>query len=79
MYSTCSISPIENDTVVARALDKMHKRGDAVEVVRDYNDLVKLIGAEETEHGTLALPDKTKGWGPLFWTVLSKAKRGNRD
>jgi len=79
VYSTCSISPIENDTVVARALDKMHKRGDAVEVVRDYNDLVKLIGAEETEHGTLALPDKTKGWGPLFWTVLSKAKRGNRD
>ncbi len=71
VYSTCSISTMENDAVVARLLKK---RGQSVRVipVADVfaNEPEALIG-EATENGQMILPDTT-GFGPIYFSVLEK-------
>lgn len=63
VYSTCSISPLENDKVVERLFAK---RGDSLKLIR-----VELPLGEETEYGTMILPDRG-GWGPLYISVIEK-------
>ena len=63
VYSTCSISPLENDKVVERLFKK---RGENLRLVR-----VELPLGEETEFGTIVLPDRG-GWGPLYISVIEK-------
>jgi 16S rRNA C967 or C1407 C5-methylase (RsmB/RsmF family) len=63
VYSTCSISPLENDKVVERLFKK---RGDNLKLIR-----VELPLGEETEFGTIVLPD-SGGWGPLYISVIEK-------
>ena len=63
VYSTCALSPSENDAVVARVLKR---RADRVRTV----DVMPSIG-ERTEHGVAILPDRT-GWGPIFYSVLER-------
>ncbi|MGZ3774757.1 MAG: RsmB/NOP family class I SAM-dependent RNA methyltransferase [Pseudobdellovibrionaceae bacterium] len=64
VYSTCSISPTENDEVIRKLLKKK-------------KNSVKLcefslgIGGESTEFGTIFLPDAC-GFGPLYFSVLEK-------
>jgi len=63
VYSTCSISPLENDGVVERLIER---KGDFVRILRpDFP-----IG-EETKQGWWILPDIT-GWGPTYTAVLEK-------
>lgn len=63
VYSTCSISPYENDGVI----NKLHKR--------KVNEFTCLPGypnfGESTEYGTVFLPDEN-GWGPIYYSVLRK-------
>ncbi|MBX2988927.1 MAG: RsmB/NOP family class I SAM-dependent RNA methyltransferase [Bdellovibrionaceae bacterium] len=73
VYSTCSISPRENDAVVARLLKKK-KAG--VKVRRPdtgaiWPEEIRAL-AEETEHGWRFLPDRG-GIGPIYLAVLEKA------
>lgn len=68
VYSTCSVSPVENDKVVEKAL----KRNANMDVVRDCEPLVRLIGAEQTLYGHIACPDTANGWGPLYWCTMEK-------
>lgn len=63
VYSTCSLSKLENDAVVERILDK---KSDKVELVETEN-----ARAEKTKYGWLYLPDRSK-FGPLYWSVLKK-------
>lgn len=63
VYSTCSISPYENDQVI----DKLLQKKEGFSVV-EYQPL--LPGAEMTKHGWLWLPDKS-GFGPIFMSVVS--------
>lgn len=66
VYSTCSISPAENDGVVQKLLKKK-KTG------------VKLLeaplttGGERTEAGVAYFPDQC-GFGPLYFAVLQKVE-----
>lgn len=68
VYSTCSISPAENDEVVARLIKK--KKGEV--------QLVKMPSphpeAEITDCGYIFMPDRS-GFGPLYFAVLEKTSK----
>lgn len=65
VYSTCSISPEENDEVIRKLLKKKKDQVQLLEV-----DLLKY-GAEKTEFGYMFMPD-TCGFGPIYVSVIQK-------
>ncbi|XP_002993970.2 5-methylcytosine rRNA methyltransferase NSUN4 [Selaginella moellendorffii] len=64
VYSTCSLSQLENDCVISKALEKGKL---------DFEIIQKQwpVG-ERTEHGWIILPDVSQGWGPIYIAVLKK-------
>lgn len=63
VYSTCSISGLENDGV----LDRLHKsRGGRFQVEK-----VEAEQGEPTRHGWILLPDRT-GCGPIYFSVITR-------
>ena len=65
IYSTCSISPYENDLVIEKLLNK--KKNVVVNPLADYP------GGERAKFGIIFLPD-VAGLGPLYFCSLSKVK-----
>ncbi|MCK6509606.1 RsmB/NOP family class I SAM-dependent RNA methyltransferase [Myxococcota bacterium] len=65
LYSTCSISPLENDLVLARLL---HKKPSAFV----FLPLDLPPYAETTQHGYHILPDRSPH-GPIFLAALQKS------
>jgi 16S rRNA C967 or C1407 C5-methylase (RsmB/RsmF family) len=63
VYSTCALSPLENDDVIARMLKK--RSGEATVVPLEFD-----IG-EKTEHGWQILPDRT-GSGPIYLAAIER-------
>jgi 5-methylcytosine rRNA methyltransferase NSUN4 len=64
LYSTCALTPIENDGV----LEKLHKkRQDRFELLE-----VRLPFGEKTRYGWQVLPDTSEGRGPMY---AAKIKR----
>ncbi|MCB0377821.1 MAG: RsmB/NOP family class I SAM-dependent RNA methyltransferase [Bdellovibrionales bacterium] len=63
VYSTCSISPAENDGVI----DKLFKRHEGLFDVLES----PFAFGEKTQHGIQFLPDQ-EGWGPIFYSILEK-------
>lgn len=63
VYSTCSISPYENDHVIERLLKRKHEH---VEVARHRPPL-----GEPTARGWQIMPDRS-GYGPMYFAVLRK-------
>jgi 16S rRNA C967 or C1407 C5-methylase (RsmB/RsmF family) len=68
IYSTCSISPLENDGVIERLLKR--KQGQVL-IDPETQDLSDL---EKTEYGFQIFPDRFQGMGPIFMTRLIKMK-----
>lgn len=64
VYSTCSISPSENDGVIRKLLKK---KKNEVRLLENVSDL----GGEKTEFGVSFLPDRC-GFGPLYFTSIEK-------
>ena len=64
VYSTCALSPIENDGPVSRLLEKY-----SGEIALDEPDFA--LG-EKTEYGRLILPDAENGSGPMYVARLRK-------
>jgi 16S rRNA C967 or C1407 C5-methylase (RsmB/RsmF family) len=62
VYSTCSISPYENDSVIA----ELARRKEGTFSVEQPGD---SSHGEKTEFGMQFLPDKA-GWGPIYYSVL---------
>lgn len=65
VYSTCSISPEENDGVIRKLLKK---KKNAVKLL----EAPLGIGGERTEFGVAYMPDKA-GFGPLYFSVVEKS------
>lgn len=68
VYSTCSLSPLENEEVLRKFIKKREARFRFC-----YQELYKESRSviEEWEFGLQVLPDRT-GAGPIRWTVLQK-------
>ncbi|MFS4460912.1 RsmB/NOP family class I SAM-dependent RNA methyltransferase [Bdellovibrio sp. HCB2-146] len=64
VYSTCSISPEENDEVIKKLLKKKKTQ---VKLI----DAETGVGGERTEYGVAFLPD-TCGFGPLYYSIIEK-------
>ena len=64
VYSTCSISPLENDQVIQKLLKK---KSDQVELDTNVEGLSDF---EKTEFGFQMFPDRAKGAGPIFLSRL---------
>lgn len=64
VYSTCAISPFENDGVIDKLFKK--KEGEFSVVHKDLNF------GEPTRHGRLILPDKDFA-GPIYFAVIKKS------
>lgn len=76
VYSTCSISPLENDAVLERLLDR---KGDQISTDPSLGVALRLpmngtaeLNFEETKHGFQIFPDLNQGQGPLYFARLVK-------
>jgi 16S rRNA (cytosine1407-C5)-methyltransferase len=67
VYSTCALSPDENDRVVARAAARF-----GGSLVFDRPAYQGPGSAEETEHGLSILPDRACGAGPMYVCAMRK-------
>ena len=65
VYSTCSISPEENDEVVAKLVKKRKPR------ILRLSWLDQFDFLEKTEFGYQILPDRS-GFGPMYFSVIEK-------
>lgn len=63
VYSTCSLSPYENDEVVKKFLQS---KGSQASVQKE------ISSGEQTEFGNLILPDANSGAGPMYYSVITK-------
>ncbi len=73
LYSTCSLSPLENDKVIERAMDRIGKKGSAPirpDNAEYHSDLPPRI--EQTERGYIILPDRADGRGPIYFSRIQK-------
>ena len=65
VYSTCALSPLENDDVVKKILKKRP--------AMQLEEIAEIpAGADRTECGVHILPDRTGGCGPIYCAKLSK-------
>ncbi|CAG8490816.1 8959_t:CDS:2 [Funneliformis mosseae] len=72
VYSTCSISNLENDLVIKKILENSWVELQAVK----RNDGWEF--GEETGFGWIVLPDKCDGYGPMYFTILKRVEKGNK-
>ena len=61
VYSTCSISPYENDEVIRKLVTKFKGQ---------LNLKWEKVG-EKTEFGHIILPDK-ENYGPIYFSIIDK-------
>ncbi len=71
LYSTCALSPVENDNVIKKLLKKFDTA-----IIRDIDinkvPIQGLPSAERTLHGYHVLPDVENGAGPLYFSLIAK-------
>ena len=76
VYSTCSMSPVENDGVIDEVLSKCSENKQLkVEVVDSQftnHSLAKMFDYRTTRNGVLVIPSKTKNWGPIYFCKLRR-------
>lgn len=64
LYSTCSISTLENEAVVERLAKKRSGRYEEIPVEAPFS--------EELSHGRIILPDTAQGKGPLYFCLIRR-------
>ena len=81
LYSTCALCPEENDGMIERLYKKFNKDGSAFSLLEPKPDLgevtsfapaLNLPGFEKTQYGYMIMPDKQKGAGPIYFSIIMK-------
>lgn len=81
LYSTCALCPEENDGMIERLYKKFNKDGSAFSLLEPAPDLsqisafapdLTLPGFEKTKYGYMIMPDKEKGAGPIYFSIIIK-------
>ena len=81
MYSTCALSPQENDLMLQRLVKKFGKEGSqGFEFLEPKPDLTQISKCasftlpqwEKTQFGYQILPDKSNGAGPIYLSLIHK-------
>lgn len=83
LYSTCALCPEENDGMIERLYKKFNKDGTAFRLLEPAPQLsqisafapaLTLPGFEKTKYGYMIMPDRQKGAGPIYFSIISKEK-----
>ena len=83
LYSTCALCPEENDGMIERLYKKFNKDGSAFRLLEPAPQLsqisvfapaLTLPGFEKTKYGYMIMPDRQKGAGPIYFSIISKEK-----
>lgn len=79
MYSTCSLSPIQNDGVVHMALSKLSAETDSEYIVNDLNESFKPLRnlfqfSDNCKYGQLVVPFLPLNYGPMYIAKITKNK-----
>ena len=83
LYSTCALCPEENDGMIERLYKKFNKDGTAFTLLEPAPQLsqisafapaLTLPGFEKTKYGYMIMPDRQKGAGPIYFSIISKEK-----
>ncbi|XP_066140335.1 5-methylcytosine rRNA methyltransferase NSUN4 [Euwallacea fornicatus] len=81
VYSTCSLSPIQNDGVVSMALKKLWEQTKMQYVVKDLTPALlqtrrvfHLADQKLLKYGHLVLPQKRQNYGPTYFCKLKRIK-----
>ena len=80
LYSTCALCPEENDGMIERLYKKFNKEGDSFVLLEPQPDIseiaafaeITLPGFEKTQYGYMIMPDKEKGAGPIYFSIILK-------
>lgn len=77
VYSTCALSPTENDGVVKKLLKKYSNAQNVdVDFSKVSNDLIEnfKLSPEKTAYGYQVFPDSSSGAGPIYFSLIRKMK-----
>ncbi|XP_059083173.1 5-methylcytosine rRNA methyltransferase NSUN4-like [Tigriopus californicus] len=82
VYSTCTLSPIQNDGVVFTALKTIWETtdiecyvSDMSDLFRPFHDLMRFHGdGRGAKYGQLVLPDITRNFGPMYLARIVRTR-----
>ncbi|XP_003704061.2 5-methylcytosine rRNA methyltransferase l(2)10685 isoform X2 [Megachile rotundata] len=83
VYSTCTLSPIQNDGVVQVALKKVWEETGAVMAVKDMSEAllplksVYSFGTVDLKYGHIIIPTVNSNCGPMYFCKIEKVQDGN--
>ena len=76
VYSTCSMSFLENDGVIDEVLSLCADNKQLKVKVMDSHfinhPLAEMFNYRTTRNGILVLPSKTRNWGPMYFCKLQR-------
>ncbi|XP_012535775.1 5-methylcytosine rRNA methyltransferase NSUN4 [Monomorium pharaonis] len=80
VYSTCSLSPIQNDGVVGMALKKAWEETNSVMIVKDMSEALNPLrclyefGNFGLKYGHIAIPTLENNWGPMYFCKIVRIR-----
>lgn len=80
VYSTCSLSPVQNDGVVGMALKKVWEETNSIMVVKDMRKSLAPLrclyefGKFGLKYGHIAIPTLDNNWGPMYFCKIVRTR-----
>ncbi|XP_011883365.1 PREDICTED: 5-methylcytosine rRNA methyltransferase NSUN4 isoform X2 [Vollenhovia emeryi] len=80
VYSTCSLSPIQNDGVVGMALKKAWEETNSIMIVKDMSKALNPLrclyrfGNFGLKYGHIAIPALSNNWGPMYFCKIVRTR-----
>ena len=79
VYSTCSLSPVQNDGVVHMALQKVFNEHGLTFTIKDlsnvislFSDIYKFEYSKSLKYGQMALPYLPANFGPMYFCKITR-------